>query len=57
MVCSLTMSLRCSMSISPDGVTRMAQTLIPAMCADAGFVPWALTGIKQILRPNSPRCS
>ena len=30
-------------------------TFIPAICADAGLVPWADDGIRQMVRCGSPR--
>jgi glycine dehydrogenase len=44
-----------STSTSPFGMPLTTTTSSPAICADAGFVPCAETGMRQMLRWASPR--
>ena len=48
------LSAKSSRSMSPLGADFTTTTFIPHICADAGLVPWALTGIRQMSR-SSPR--
>ena len=41
----------------PSASHSIGTTVIPAIWAEAGLVPWADTGIKQTFLPTSPLCS
>jgi hypothetical protein len=45
------------MSMSPFSPVLTTTIFIPAIAALAGFVPWALCGMRQTLRCPSPRTS
>ena len=48
---------RSSTSTLPSASHPTTTTCIPAMCALAGFVPWAEAGMRQMSRDPSPRLS
>ena len=49
------LAVRSARSILPCGSYSTTSTSMPAMCAEAGFVPCAEEGIRQTLRCGSPR--
>lgn len=53
----LTLEARCEISMLPSRHTFIGSTFIPAICAEAGLVPWADTGMRQMLRCPSERAS
>mmetsp|Transcript_75958 Transcript_75958/g.183653 ORF Transcript_75958/g.183653 Transcript_75958/m.183653 type:complete len:234 (-) Transcript_75958:1843-2544(-) len=52
--CLSALARRSSMSISPSSVLFTTTTSMPAMAADAGLVPCALTGMRHLLRWPCP---
>lgn len=46
----LTFFFKLSTSMEPSDKTGTSSISIPAILADAGFVPWADIGIRQIFR-------
>ena len=49
------LAVKSARSISPFPAAATTTTSIPAICAEAGLVPCAETGIRQISRSRSPR--
>ena len=43
------------MSMLPDSSVATTTTRMPAITADAAFVPWADAGMRQTSRCESPR--
>ena len=48
--CSSIFALMSDTETFPFASQSITTTFIPAITADAAFVPWALDGIRQILR-------
>ena len=49
---SSALAAKSSRSMSPFSADFTVTTLIPAMVAEAGFVPWAEAGIRQTSRSS-----
>mmetsp|Transcript_17459 Transcript_17459/g.66039 ORF Transcript_17459/g.66039 Transcript_17459/m.66039 type:complete len:206 (-) Transcript_17459:539-1156(-) len=53
-LCFSALATRSSKSMSPPGLVSTVTTFMPAMTAEAGLVPWADLGMRQMLRwPSS----
>ena len=51
---SFAFAFKSKRSILPSSAVSITITFIPVICADAGLVPWAEDGIKQIFLFSSP---
>ena len=53
-LCLSHLACKSAMSTLPASSQATTTTCMPTICALAGLVPWALAGIKQMLRWLSP---